>query len=361
MHKRSIPVAVMALALPFAASSAETPRAATAPIVIDVESIIEQAREAARYAQRSATEAARDAARDASRADRDVQRHLLEMQEHLKNMDLDLAKMAFVQGELGGREIVKNAPYSAEAVSESVQVLTDGNRIVKRTRTQIARDSVGRTRQEKTTAGGRTIAYVFDPIESGSFVVDPERRTVMRIPRVPSPPIPPIPPVPPVPGVAPVPPVPPVPPTPAEAGGPGAITNRVVIRRHGEVVGDDMDVRVIRIPRGEGPMHGAPTALTLPLGPRGKGETRSIGTRDFSGVKAEGTQTTHTIPAGEIGNEKSIVITSERWFSPELHIVVYAKTVDPRVGETSYRLVNLKREEPAADLFKAPADYKARR
>ena len=41
--------------------------------------------------------------------------------------------------------------------------------------------------------------------------------------------------------------------------------------------------------------------------------------RDFDGIKAEGTQTTHTIPAGEIGNEKPIVITSERWFSPELH------------------------------------------
>ena len=153
MHKRSILVAAMALALPFAASSAETPRAATAPIVIDVDSIIEQAREAARYA-RSATEAARDAAR----ADRDAHRHVLEMHEHLKDMDLDLAKMAFVQGELGGREIVKNAPYSAEAVSESVQLLTDGNRIVKRTRSQIARDSFGRTRQERTTTGGRTIA-----------------------------------------------------------------------------------------------------------------------------------------------------------------------------------------------------------
>jgi hypothetical protein len=58
-----------------------------------------------------------------------------------------------------------------------------------------------------------------------------------------------------------------------------------------------------------------------------------MGSRDFSGVKAEGAQTTHTIPAGEIGNEKPIVITSERWFSPELHVVVFARTVDRRVGE----------------------------
>jgi hypothetical protein len=39
---------------------------------------------------------------------------------------------------------------------------------------------------------------------------------------------------------------------------------------------------------------------------------------------------------------------------------VFAKTVDPRVGESSYRIVNLKREEPPADLFKVPSDFKAR-
>ena len=100
--------------------------------------------------------------------------------------------------------------------------------------------------------------------------------------------------------------------------------------------------------------------LTLPLVPRGKGETKSLGTREFDGVKADGKLTTHTIPAGEIGNEKPIVVTSERWFSPDLHVVVYAKTSDPRAGETIYRLSGVKRGEPPADLFKVPADYKTR-
>ena len=70
--------------------------------------------------------------------------------------------------------------------------------------------------------------------------------------------------------------------------------------------------------------------------------------------------TSHTIPAGEIGNEKPIVITSERWFSPELHVVVFAKTSDPRAGETTYRLANVKSAEPSAELFKVPADYRTR-
>ena len=36
--------------------------------------------------------------------------------------------------------------------------------------------------------------------------------------------------------------------------------------------------------------------ITLLLLPRGKGETKSLGTREFDGIKAEGTMTTHTIP-----------------------------------------------------------------
>lgn len=91
-----------------------------------------------------------------------------------------------------------------------------------------------------------------------------------------------------------------------------------------------------------------------------RGETKKLGAKDFDGIKAEGMQTTHTIPAGEIGNEKPIVITSERWFSPEYNIVAYAKQSDPRTGDAIYRLVNFRRGEPPADLFKVPSDYKAK-
>ena len=42
---------------------------------------------------------------------------------------------------------VTGAPYSAEAVNESIQVLQDGNRIVSRTSTKIYRDSEGRERR----------------------------------------------------------------------------------------------------------------------------------------------------------------------------------------------------------------------
>src|SRR5687768_13426966 len=44
--------------------------------------------------------------------------------------------------------VTKGAPYSAEAVTEFVQQLADGNRIVRRTTTRLYRDGEGRTRRE---------------------------------------------------------------------------------------------------------------------------------------------------------------------------------------------------------------------
>ena len=64
-----------------------------------------------------------------------------------------------------------------------------------------------------------------------------------------------------------------------------------------------------------------------------------------------------TIPAGQIGNELPINIVSERWFSPELKVLVMSRQSDPRFGETTYRLTNISRGEPAPDLFEVPADY----
>jgi DNA-directed RNA polymerase specialized sigma24 family protein len=296
-----------ALLLLSAAAVATTVGAATppprAPSNVDTDMIVKEANEAAKEAAALAREQAGHAA------------ELAQMYAQADLDDMMEPSFAYLSNEFGNaREIVKNAPYTAEAVNESIQVLPDGNRIVKRSSTLLARDGYGRTRQDKKGARGTSV-YIFDPMEGKSYVLNTERKIAVRIPRVPSPPVPPVPPVP-------------------------------------------------RIGRGDMPMTLAPMAplppLALPILPRGKGETKSLGTRDVDGIKADGTQTTHTIPAGEIGNEKPIVVTSERWFSPEFNIVVYAKQSDPRSGDTIYRLTNFKRGEPSAELFKLPADYKAR-
>lgn len=349
-HRRPLAAAFFALAIAgngaahaAAAAGQRDAAAPPAPAVPDVGALKAQAKEMAAQAR----DMARRARDDAS---------WLALDEGLMSLP---SSWAFVGNEFGHpREIIKNAPYTAEAVTETVQVLPDGNRIVKKVTTLLARDGVGRTRQEGR-GDARTGTFIHDPIDGRTIVLNESRRTATQLPRMPAPPAPPAPP-----GAA----APPPPPPPGATGTrdieiqPG----RVVVRRSGGdgTDGRDVHVEVIRIDGGgeAGAMPPAPPLppLTLPLVPRGKGETKSLGTREFEGIRADGTLTTHTIPAGTIGNEKPIVVTSERWFSPELHVVVFAKSSDPRAGETTYRLTNIKRGEPSADLFRIPADYKSR-
>ena len=107
--------------------------------------------------------------------------------------------MAFIANEFGHpREIVKNAPYTADAVTESIQILPDGNRIVRKSTSLLARDTQGRTRQERKD-GSKSGVYIFDPMEGRSVVLNEQSRTAIRIPRTPMPPEPPMAPTPPAP------------------------------------------------------------------------------------------------------------------------------------------------------------------
>ena len=291
--------------------------------------------------------------------------------------------LMFVSSEIGGRGVVKGAPYSATAVSETRQTLADGNHIVRSSSTRLFRDSQGRTRQEQT--GG--IVFINDVVAGKRMLLNTERKTARELPaRAPMAPLPPVPPTPPTPGVAPVAPTPPVPPTPppqasademrtwgesmrqwarefsARVRGDAAHVERdvnVVVRNDG--TGPDVRervevVRIVDDPRGGMPMHpGMPM-----MAPQGQGITTALGSRDFNGVRADGTRTTWTIAAGRIGNEKPIEIVSERWYSPDLMVVVQSRFADPRTGERIYRLDNLTRAEPAGDLFRVPADFETR-
>jgi len=77
----------------------------------------------------------------------------------------------------------------------------------------------------------------------------------------------------------------------------------------------------------------------------------------IEGVNVDGRKTTTTIPAGKIGNEQPLTITSEEWRSPELNVLVLTHHSDPRTGESSYRLTNIIRAEPDRSLFMVPPDY----
>ncbi len=313
---------------------------------------------------------------------------------------------------------MKGAPYRADAVSESTQVLMDGNRIVRRSTQRLARDGEGRTRIERLRADGNVESVLINDVVAGKrYWLLPDKKRVIelaggsslhRLHPLPAPPAPPAPPAAAAPGATPAPPAPPTPPAQMsadearswademrrwaremsgrlradraergdEAGDSQVIrdangTTRVVIKQTG--TGGDgehhraMDVDVVRVFESSGDLPEA-TVLALgdlaPLpieaGPRRQGVTTALGSREFDRVRADGSRTTWTIPAGKIGNEKPIDVVSERWYAPDLLLVVSSRNVDPRRGETSYRLNNLKRGEPEAALFQVPADYEKR-
>ena len=85
--------------------------------------------------------------------------------------------------------------------------------------------------------------------------------------------------------------------------------------------------------------------------------TESLGTQIIEGVECEGTRSTFTIPAGQIGNELPIVITSERWYSPKLQTMVLSKRHDPRIGDTTFKLTHIDQSEPSASLFRGPPGF----
>jgi len=85
-----------------------------------------------------------------------------------------------------------------------------------------------------------------------------------------------------------------------------------------------------------------------------------LGTQTIEGVSAQGKRETVTIPAGQIGNERPIEIVTETWFSPELHTMVLRKHSDPRTGDSTYRLTDIKRNEPDTSLFQPPSGTKVK-
>lgn len=265
----------------------------------------------------------------------------------------------FIASESFGGKVVKGAPYSAEAVTESIQVLGDGNRIVNRFSSAVYRDGEGRTRREQTLKGLGPLGtgneplqtiFINDPVAGVTYALDSRSHTAHKSA-----------------------------PFKIEwtrkmgAAGPDAEGQRFEFRVAQGGSGGNM---IMTAPLGSVPTAGARIALTetenFSIGTGGgaaqtyvfrqkSGQNNEVkenlGKQNIEGVEAEGTRTTVTIPAGEIGNERPIEIVSERWYSPELQLVVMTRHSDPRSGETTYKLTNINRAEPAKSLFEVPAGY----
>ena len=85
--------------------------------------------------------------------------------------------------------------------------------------------------------------------------------------------------------------------------------------------------------------------------------TKSLGQKTIEGLTVEGTRITRTIPAGRMGNTNPIVITIERWYSPDLQMNIQETRSDPRFGTSTHQLTNISRQEPATSMFTVPPDF----
>jgi hypothetical protein len=218
--------------------------------------------------------------------------------------------------------VVKNAPYSADIVTETTQALSDGNHIRQTSTVRVFRDSEGRTRREESlrnlSGAANTslpqIVFINDPVAGANYALNPSDKTATKTGWR-------------RPGGGPGP------------GGPGGMN-----RPGGRAMGGGMGPQMGGMPR---PGRNDQNV---------KRET--LGRQTIEGVPADGTRTTMTIPAGQMGNEQALVITTEVWYSPDLQMVVLSKHSDPRNGETVTRLANVSRAEPPVTMFSVPAEYK---
>jgi hypothetical protein len=211
-------------------------------------------------------------------------------------------------------KVVMGAPFSATASSQTTQTLQDGTTINRTTSSVLYRDSQGRSRRDVTLSGfgwlqtsgkAHTMIMIGDPVAGAHYLLDPEQKVAHKM-------------------------------TPPTGGKGGASSNG-----NAQTFQQRMQQRLAKEEAS------------------GQVKKESLGTQTIkeNGLNAEGTRITRTIPAGQVGNDKPIQVVFERWYSPDLQIVVKSTRTDPRFGTTTYVLTNVQRTEPAAALFTVPSDY----
>ena len=221
---------------------------------------------------------------------------------------------------------VRNSPFSAEAVTEFTQVLGDGNRIERTFSATVARDAQGRTRREQEIAmvgplaqlktNDAKLVVITDPIAGVEYTLDEQAKTAQQ--------------------------------------------SRAWQIKLVELEGSKGPLMAYNYVTKAGSTEWTKAGSTEWVETSSKATIQPLGTRTIEGVPAEGTRMTTTIAAGAVGNVNAIDVVTERWYSKDLQMDVLISRRDPRNGDTIYRLRNIVRAEPPADLFVVPADYKTR-
>jgi hypothetical protein len=209
-----------------------------------------------------------------------------------------------MRGEFGESKTVTGAPLSGDFVIARDTTLADGNRIHNESQSRVYRDAQGRIRREfaldlATPATGnvkRNVVVIIDPVAGKRYMLNPGNKTAHEMP----------------------------------LRGP----------KHDDKNSD-----------------GTAKAMGGPQEP-GAVTKEQIGTKTVNGFQAEGVRVSRTIAAGDIGNDKPIVVVTERWYSTDLQIAVMTVHTDPMMGTITTKLVNVTRGDPDVSLFQVPSDYK---
>ncbi len=274
----------------------------------------------------------------------------------IDNQAVQLKTMGAIRG-----MTVKGAPYSADEINETTQVLADGTRIHREMKTSVYRDSEGRVRRETPEN-----IMITDPVANVTYILNPKSMTGQKLamaegnfmfyrtaadgakaaPMLST--------------------------FTVTSSGDGQPVSMVVngqqlddkavaeamakAKASGQTVTYDrrmVTTRDVVGVAGAGAVGWATTAA--PVIRRKPGEP--LGKQMIEGVNAEGTRNVETIEAGKIGNDRPIQVTNENWYSEELQMTVLTKHSDPRTGDETFRMTNIQRGEPGAYLFQPPAGY----
>jgi hypothetical protein len=203
---------------------------------------------------------------------------------------------------------VKGAPFSAQVIVESSQTTASSLHISRKVTGALYRDIEGRTRQEMPRDGAAEIVLINDPVAGIASQLHLFQHTVRKV-----------------------------------SYGGASQPNREREER-------EIAEKTAR--------EAASKQSAAGTGVQRKSE--SLGTQSIEGVQAQGMRYTVTVPSGTEGNDQAFDIVSEKWYSPDLKMVVMMKRSDPRTGDSLYRLTGINRGEPDHALFEAPSDFTVR-
>jgi hypothetical protein len=220
---------------------------------------------------------------------------------------------------------VKGHPFSADVIDETDQFLADGKHIHRETHGKIFRDSAGRSRIENEyggmMSGSKPLVYIqiFDPVQNTSISHDPQPQ--------------------------------------------GSTVHRFWGRSVAGTVFKPPRPATRSAQPGTLPATGVAQAPVQTMrdmqGPRSPGRLthEDLGTMEIEGFIVRGTRFTNTSSAGSTGNDQPETTANERWFSDELKLELLTKSVSPKSGQHTWKVVNIRRGDPDPLVFQVPADY----